>query len=105
MNNSVSTLIALTGILCLAGCGDTSSPSASTSSTLAATSSPSAAAQSPVASNSSPYTLNSSATVFEAEDNPDVPGATGRAIVPGDNSTIAGDMAATELQRTGAIGR
>jgi hypothetical protein len=37
-----------------------------------------------------------------AED-PDVPGATGRVIVPGNNSTINGDYEATVMQRTGAL--
>jgi hypothetical protein len=58
-----------------------------------------------MASNSAPFTLNSSATAFQAEDNPSVPGATGRSVVSGDNSTIAGDEMATELQRTGMISK
>jgi hypothetical protein len=33
--------------------------------------------------------------------NPNIPGATGRTIVLGDHSTIAGDAAATQMQRTG----
>jgi hypothetical protein len=37
--------------------------------------------------------------------NPNVPGATGRTIVLGDPSTIAGDASATEMERTGAISR
>jgi hypothetical protein len=36
--------------------------------------------------------------------NPSVPGATGYTIVPGDNSSVAGDGAATEMERTGAYG-
>ena len=39
-----------------------------------------------------------------AASNPDVPGATGRTIVPGDNSTINGDSWATQMERTGALG-
>ena len=39
-----------------------------------------------------------------AASNPDVPGATGRTIVPGDNSTIDGDSSATQMERTGALG-
>jgi hypothetical protein len=35
--------------------------------------------------------------------NPNMPGATGRVIVPGDNSTIAGDADATLMQRTGRV--
>jgi hypothetical protein len=38
-----------------------------------------------------------------ADENPRVPGATGQAIVPGDNSTVAGDRAATIEQRTGVV--
>jgi hypothetical protein len=38
-----------------------------------------------------------------AED-PSVPGATGRTIVPGSHSTIAGDRSASEAQRTSAGG-
>lgn len=36
--------------------------------------------------------------------NPTVPGATGSTIVPGDNSTIAGDAKATQMERTGSYG-
>jgi hypothetical protein len=36
-------------------------------------------------------------------DNPNVPGATDYTIVPGDHSTVAGDRAATVLERTGQI--
>jgi hypothetical protein len=36
--------------------------------------------------------------------NPNVPGATGRSIVLGNHSTIAGDSAATQMERTGAYG-
>jgi hypothetical protein len=39
-----------------------------------------------------------------AFNNSAVPGATGFTIVPGDNSTVAGDHMATEVQRTGAYG-
>ncbi|HEY0182441.1 MAG TPA: hypothetical protein VGC09_06485 [Rhodopila sp.] len=35
--------------------------------------------------------------------NPNVPGATGQAIVPGDHSTIAGDALATQMERTGGF--
>jgi hypothetical protein len=35
--------------------------------------------------------------------NPNFPGATGRVIVPGDNSTIAGDEAATHMEQTGSF--
>jgi hypothetical protein len=36
---------------------------------------------------------------------PNVHGATGRTIVLGDSSTIAGDALATQMQRTGAYGK
>lgn len=36
--------------------------------------------------------------------NPNVPGATGRTIVPGDPSTIAGDAQATRMMQTGVSG-
>jgi hypothetical protein len=36
--------------------------------------------------------------------NPSVPGATGYTIVPGDNSSVAGDGDATEMERTGTYG-
>jgi hypothetical protein len=35
--------------------------------------------------------------------NPNFPGATGRVIVRGDNSTIAGDEAATQMEQTGSF--
>ena len=38
-----------------------------------------------------------------SDSNPNVPGATGRAIVPGTSSTISGDSAATLMQRTGRV--
>jgi hypothetical protein len=34
--------------------------------------------------------------------NSNIPGATGRTIVPGDSSTVAGDGVATRMQQTGA---
>ena len=36
---------------------------------------------------------------------PTVPGATGRTIIVGSSSTVAGDAAATEMQRTGSLSR
>jgi hypothetical protein len=42
------------------------------------------------------------AWVTSAANNPNVPGATGLTIVPGDRSTIAGDAAATLIQKTGS---
>jgi hypothetical protein len=38
-----------------------------------------------------------------AAQNPNVPGATGRTIVPGDRSTIASDKPATVENKTGAV--
>jgi hypothetical protein len=40
----------------------------------------------------------------QSASNPNVPGATGRTIVEGDRSTIAGDAKATRMQQTGAYG-
>jgi len=34
---------------------------------------------------------------------PNVPGATGYTIIPGNSSTISGDLAATMMQRTGQL--
>ena len=44
---------------------------------------------------------NESITNYAA--NPNIPGATGRVIVRGDNSTIAGDEAATKMEQTGSF--
>ena len=41
----------------------------------------------------------------QSASNPNVPGATGRTIVRGDCSTIAGDAKATRMQQEGAYGR
>jgi hypothetical protein len=38
-----------------------------------------------------------------ASENSNVPGATGRTVVPGSNSTVAGDARGTELNKTGAM--
>jgi hypothetical protein len=43
----------------------------------------------------------STATATPADKNPQVPGATGSAKVPGDASTMSGDRKATIEQRTG----
>ena len=43
------------------------------------------------------------ASVANAYNNPHAPGATGHVIVRGDNSTIAGDAAATLMQQTGQL--
>ncbi len=48
-------------------------------------------------------TITSTVPIFSAA-NPNVPGATGRTIALGNNSTIAGDAEATRMQQTGAVG-
>jgi hypothetical protein len=48
-------------------------------------------------------TYSSTSSLFGDAANPDFPGATGRTIVPGSNSTISGDAMATQMERTGAI--
>ena len=40
----------------------------------------------------------------QSTSNPNVPGATGRTIVRGDRSTIAGDAEATRMQQEGVYG-
>jgi hypothetical protein len=40
-----------------------------------------------------------------AANNPNVPGATGRTVVPGSSSTVSGDAEATELQQKWGVGR
>ena len=52
-------------------------------------------------------TLLVTACVRNREDgsNPNVPGATGRTIVPGSNSTMAGDAEATSQQQKWPVGR
>jgi hypothetical protein len=64
-----------------------------------------ATANSPSPQQSALTYYNGTISPFEgAASNPDVPGATGRTIVPGDNSTIDGDSMATQMERTGALG-
>jgi len=58
----------------------------------------------PAAQQSTHVLYANSISMFGGAANPNVPGATGRSIVPGDNSTIAGDANATEEQRTGTLG-
>jgi hypothetical protein len=48
-------------------------------------------------------TISNTVPVFSPA-NLGVPGATGRAIIPGNKSTISGDAAATRTQQTGAFG-
>jgi hypothetical protein len=64
--------------------------------------SPAVSANSP-ATQSTSLTYSSTISPFGDAANPNVPGATGRTIVPGDNSTIAGDAMDTQMERTGAI--
>lgn len=61
-----------------------------------------AQANSPVGSGRvSPETYATSPSAPAADANPNTPGATGTALVPGDASTIAGDRNATAEERTG----
>ena len=61
----------------------------------------SAAANSPMPA-SRAYSSGSRMISSYAAD-PNFPGATGRVIVRGDNSTIAGDEAATQMEQTGSF--
>jgi hypothetical protein len=52
-------------------------------------------------------TYSSQSTMFRQAglaNNPNVPGATGYTILPGNNSTVAGDRLATQMEQTGAFG-
>jgi hypothetical protein len=69
--------------------------------TPATATSPAASAKSPTPHTTATYSSTSS--LFGDAANPDFPGATGRTIVPGSNSTIAGDSMATQMERTGSI--
>jgi hypothetical protein len=62
---------------------------------------PAASANSPAPQPTS-LSYSSTSSPFVDAANPNLPGATGRTIVPGDNSTIAGDAMATQMERTGA---
>jgi hypothetical protein len=86
MNKIVTSLAACGVALSLVGCANISgsSPSASVSSSANMVAGPGVGAGDTAA-------------------NPNVPGATGRAIVPGDNSSLSGDAAATLMQRTGRV--
>ncbi len=65
------------------------------------TSATSAKSSSPPATS---LTYSSTSSLFDGGvENPTTPGATGRVIVPGSNSTIAGDSMATQMERTGAL--
>jgi hypothetical protein len=72
--------------------------------TAACTETPTQVSTAPIASSS--VTLSGESTKGGASDvtDPNIPGATGRTIVLGDRSTIAGDALATQMQRTGAYG-
>jgi hypothetical protein len=86
MNKMVTTLTALGIGLGLVGCSDM--PAAQ-----------SRAAVPP----SSNMMAGPGAGAINPANNPNVPGATGNTIVPGDSSTISGDAAATLMQRTGSM--
>jgi uncharacterized iron-regulated membrane protein len=83
MNRMIATLTAVNVLLGTAAYAGTSAPAGSSASQLASV---------------GPGARNRLAVT-----NPNVPGATGRTIVPGDNSTIAGDAAATRAQQTGGM--
>ena len=86
MNRMVTTLTALGIGLGLVGCTDMP------------------AAQSPAAVSPLPnMAAGPGSGAINPANNPNVPGATGDTIVPGDGSTISGDAAATLMQRTGTI--
>jgi hypothetical protein len=85
MNRIATTFTAFGIVLGLVGCSDTSAPSVAQS-----------------ASPSSRMVAGPGAWVTNPASNPNVPGATGLTIVPGDRSTIAGDAAATLIQKTGS---
>jgi hypothetical protein len=86
MNKIVTSLAACGVALSLVGCASVSGaqPAASVSS-------------------SSNMVAGPGAGATNSAENPDVPGATGRSIVPGDNSSLSGDAAATMMQRTGRV--
>jgi hypothetical protein len=86
MRRIVTTLTAFGIGLALVGCSDMSGSASSARMSL-----------------SSNAVAGPGAGASNADDNPTVPGATGQTIVPGDRSTIAGDEAATEMQRSGRV--
>jgi len=86
MNKIITGLAAVNiALLGLAGCADRTSPVASNT---------------PPSGSSRVYSSQSLGGAGLAN-NPNVPGATGRTIVLGDNSTIGDDNLATVTQRTG----
>src|SRR4051812_1527618 len=50
-----------------------------------------------------PYPSRAAEQGVPASQNPHVPGATGRTIIPGTTSTVAGDSRSTVEERTGTI--
>jgi hypothetical protein len=59
--------------------------------------------------NSAPYpfadgSVTAAVSVLPSAADPNIPGATGRTIVPGDHSTITGDRTSTLNEQTGFIG-
>jgi hypothetical protein len=90
MNKMITALAAVTvALIGLAGRADAATPPAA-----------SAAPPSKTSVTYSSQTVGGSALA----ENPNVPGATGLTIVPGDNSTINDDMEATRLQQIGKVG-
>src|ERR1700677_2778347 len=96
MGKIVTTVTVLTVALGVAACANM--PSSDVTQTATASPSPQSAA-------SLTY-YNGTISPFDSgiADNPAVPGATGRTIVPGDNSTIDGDSMDTQMERSGEIG-
>jgi hypothetical protein len=82
MNRMIATLVAASAVCGTAAYAGTLSPAAAASHT---------------------WSVQSSAGSGAAAANPNVPGATGRTIVLGDSSTIAGDASATRAQQTGGM--
>ena len=71
--------------------------------TPATVTSPAASSRSPAPQRTS-LTYSNTIPLFGDAANPNVPGATGRTIVRGTSSTIAGDAMTTNMERTGALG-
>jgi hypothetical protein len=80
MNRMIATLVAASAVCGTAAYAGTLSPAASYT-----------------------WSVQSSAGSSAAAADPNVPGATGRTIVLGDSSTIAGDASATRAQQTGGM--
>ena len=90
MKSSITALVICTVASALAGCAGQEA-TAPVPAQVAAAGAPS----------SGSFVLNSTSTSLQNPANVDFPGATGRTIVPGNNSTIAGDALATWQMQTG----